>query len=401
MRSSPGDEFNPTGPDGESCVGNIEDPQNKLCDQWAAKVFYEEDFNEGYKAASTYKLEKGLDLSALINNSSFKDWRAFNTMRVKTSYQLKSKNTIWNDDKIDQRCIIENKLQLVGQLYVPYLLPGSTLRAIDSTDAKVEQLANNLTKANKPMVVKATGGANSEDDQLFPFCGKSRPDATELKNAIKTVLKSKVASFENWQIQMVLPGVLAEVCYNAGVKLNDDLGYKPLEMKVQTMWGKVVGATLETHPSSYWIRRDGTWYKWKSDQTNTNYWRERERVPLTSAAWNKAVHVLKTNWIDIVRHSEQVAGEVAATDELRVDWFVGDEVLGVRLNEISYMAGSSRWPKMMQEYMMKSFLGSYRHEREPCSSRADMCVENQAPSMCHSYKDEVLPRLDKQYDKIA
>jgi len=42
-----------------------------------------------------------------------------------------------------------------------------------------------------------------------------------------SVVKSKVDPFENWQIQMVIPGVLAEACYNTGVKLHDDLGYKP------------------------------------------------------------------------------------------------------------------------------------------------------------------------------
>jgi hypothetical protein len=63
---------------------------------------------------------------------------------------------------------------------------------------------------------------------------------------------------ENWTVTQVPRGVVVLPMYKLGA------ADRPLELKLQTVFGTVVGGTLHTHPWAVWVMADGALHAWKS-----------------------------------------------------------------------------------------------------------------------------------------
>ena len=109
---------------------------------------------------------------------------------------------------------------------------------------------------------------------------------------------------------------------------------KPLELKVQVLFGEVVGACLNTHPMFLWVTRDGAVIQWDPAtpgllKKGHGFWED-----LPGAILQLLLRCLAEHWHSLRRDSEQLA---VGLDELRVDWLLGDDFWGPRIGELTYM----------------------------------------------------------------
>lgn len=109
---------------------------------------------------------------------------------------------------------------------------------------------------------------------------------------------------------------------------------KPLELKIQVIFGQVVGACLNTHPMYLWVTRDGTVIPWNPTMPGLlkkghGFW---EKLP--EVIFQLLLRCLREFWPWMRQISEELAKNL---DELRVDWLLGDDTWGCRIGEVTYM----------------------------------------------------------------
>ena len=109
---------------------------------------------------------------------------------------------------------------------------------------------------------------------------------------------------------------------------------KPLELKIQVIFGEVVGACLNTHPMYLWVTRDGTVILWNPTMPGLlkkghGFW---ENLP--DVIFQLLLRCLRKSWSWMRQISEELAKNL---DELRVDWLLGDDTWGCRIGEVTYM----------------------------------------------------------------
>ena len=145
---------------------------------------------------------------------------------------------------------------------------------------------------------------------------------------------------ESWNQNAVPKGVLVQPLYALMVNVLEESERcepklrKPLELKVQVLFGKVVGASLNSHPMYLWVTRKGSVIQWDPQSKGLlkkghGLW---EDLPVN------ILHLLLTSlskyWSRISEESETIA---EGLDELRVDWLLGDPLWGPRIGELTYM----------------------------------------------------------------
>lgn len=109
---------------------------------------------------------------------------------------------------------------------------------------------------------------------------------------------------------------------------------KPLELKIQVIFGQVVGACLNTHPMYLWVTRDGTVIPWNPTMPGLlkkghGFW---EKLP--EVIFQLLLRCLRESWSWMRQISEELGKNL---DELRVDWLLGDDTWGCRIGEVTYM----------------------------------------------------------------
>merc|ERR1712176_801610 len=111
---------------------------------------------------------------------------------------------------------------------------------------------------------------------------------------------------------------------------------RPLELKIQTLFGEAVGATLNTHSQFLWVTRNGAVYLW--DQTAPGFLAKHQNgCPVLPGGVLKVLqHSLQQSWQQMRAESETLA-KTEGLDELRVDWLLGDPQWGPRIGETTYM----------------------------------------------------------------
>merc|ERR1712100_120135 len=92
---------------------------------------------------------------------------------------------------------------------------------------------------------------------------------------------------------------------------------RPLELKVQTVFGQVIGGTLNTHSQLLWVARDGGVQLW--DDAARSVWTRQKRLCRQEASLPAGVletlqRELHDNWIHIRTSSEQ-SSRAAGLDE--------------------------------------------------------------------------------------
>jgi hypothetical protein len=134
------------------------------------------------------------------------------------------------------------------------------------------------------------------------------------------------------------------------------------------LWGRVVGATLATHPQEVWISASGAVH----NGTCTPRCAYRNNIgngaPLVAATRESLERLLPTVWPGIRGTSERLAA-LFGIDELRCDWLIGSDRLGPLLNEVHFHTGAALYPVVVQQALTQAFLGGYL-DRLDCDAAA-------------------------------
>jgi len=111
---------------------------------------------------------------------------------------------------------------------------------------------------------------------------------------------------------------------------------RPIELKVQILFGETVGACLNTHPQFLYVFRSGEVYLWEQSSQGLLRRHHGHSEPLPEAALETLCAALREHWVQMRRDSEHLA-RCAGLDEIRVDWLLGDPRWGPRIGELTYM----------------------------------------------------------------
>ena len=274
----------------------------------------------------------------------------------------------------------------------PHTAAGATTAASEA--ASFVDALKRCVASNEPLAIKPRHGANGHAIALFPTPGETGLDA--LLSACEAALEvDNTRLGENWQLAQVPRGVVVQPLYcgfgrSASVSSEAALarpswqGQAPLELKVQTMFGVVIGATLHTHPWQFWVLGGcdkheggggGALHAWrevelepvhKDGKPNTSKrlrpprkWRKLHGAELPPAAVSRLCAVLRRDWRSIAALSSRLATR-AGLDELRVDWLVGDERWGPRIGELTYIGGAERLVPNLSKPFGRAFLAAHR-----------------------------------------
>jgi hypothetical protein len=316
--------------------------------------------------ARSYKLNRAADFAPFISKqtnkvgsivNAEKPW--FDCTYQRREWSRKEKNwpyrreLTWLNDKIAIKCMVDS---IDDQIMFPHVASAyfSDTTAMQQVHRKIQT----LYESNESFVVKCSHGANS--DCVLPVGPGKKATLETVKKFIKRAADLRVADYDHWLFHHSEPGIVVSHAYDSAIE-----GFlPPLEIKLLTMWGKVVGGTLHHAPDLAIISANGTLHVWETKQKLSN----EKSYTKTGGSRNSAdnVHVfrrlqkvLQEDWPKIRKFSERIA-QTAGMDELRVDWFLGSPVHGTMLNEITYVGGAQRYGCSMQHLLGLAFVGGYR-----------------------------------------
>jgi len=232
-------------------------------------------------------------------------------------------------------------------------------------------------ESGKKLIMKSSHGANSDALEFY----NSNSDGTiptfeSFKSTVNQFIAGTATSWEDWAVYQVRHGIIVEELFPKFEPFR-----KPIEIKVQTAWGKVVFATLESHPWDIIIDCNGRLHIIDRDRIFMQ--EQRELIPNKRSEWYKKYtdgtietfsethkelleRCLTENWDMIKTKSEEIAA-FSGTEEMRCDWFLAPSGSEVEkkciLNEIAYIGGFGRLSKPMQHKYVKCIVDGFRrHE---------------------------------------
>ena len=305
---------------------------------------------EGYDLTEACELPAELvDLCLQVSQPDCRDdtWDAVMYKRISSSWRHRRSELIWLDDKLEQ---VSRVAELLGSpLHLPVLAHAA---AGNAEQEKAMQMAV-MERADKgeAMVLKPRHGANSCFVSLWPQ--PQNMERFQLLQSLAEALHAEDRSWkkECWQLSQVPHGAILQPMYSILVPKMEDAGPRgrdaPMELKVQVLFGCVVGATLNTHPAPLWVASSGVIQIWEfQDLISRGQVRCKTldrcygRHPPTELL-SRLQDVLRSSWPFIRDSSERIC-RTAGLDELRVDWLLGDENWGARVGELTYMGAGSR-----------------------------------------------------------
>ncbi|CAJ1343311.1 unnamed protein product [Effrenium voratum] len=134
------------------------------------------------------------------------------------------------------------------------------------------------------------------------------------------------------ELQGVPRGVGVELLYPS-VGASSKEPERPLELKLQTIWGRVVGGTIHTS-QEVWISACGRVLR--SGSRARAALRRKYGAPPPWILNGTLEAMLREHWDFLVSESESIARRWGL-DEVRVDWFLGCPKLGPRICEVTWM----------------------------------------------------------------
>ena len=204
-------------------------------------------------------------------------------------------------------------------------------------------------------MVKPRHGSNGKFVALFgPL-----EDVEQVRQSIVEAHGARDASWrrESWTQNAVPCGVVVQPLYKPMAELAvGPRMWRPLELKLQVMFGKVVGGCLNSHPMYLWVTRAGAVILWDPKtpgllKKGHGLW-EALPEPVLQLLRESLAH----HWLEIRELSEQIAYDL---DELRVDWLLGDENWGPRIGELTYMGTMALDLAPVSQRLAKAFAANH------------------------------------------
>eukprot|EP00928_Gymnodinium_smaydae_P045482 TRINITY_DN30314_c0_g1_i1.p1 TRINITY_DN30314_c0_g1~~TRINITY_DN30314_c0_g1_i1.p1 ORF type:complete len:513 (-),score=92.31 TRINITY_DN30314_c0_g1_i1:67-1515(-) len=332
----------------------------------------EHDLLIGIRAAASKELitaceptEKLLDaFRQVLTTGSGDTWAEIMHKRIGETWRTRNPLTVWLDDKVAQ---VERTAELCGeQLHLPifaHALAGNADEERALCDAALR-----CRRQSEAIVVKPRHGANSRHISLWPQPADVPEE--EILAGVRVALAGHDLSWEKecWQLSQVPKGALLQPLYEVAVPSREGprSAAAPLELKVQVLFGEVVGGTLNTHPQVLWVTREGWIQLWElSDLQARGHVRchtldRRYGHSLPEGVLELLRSSLRSDWARIRAGSERLC-RAAGLDELRVDWLLGDERWGSRIGELTYMGAGSRVTPPLSKRLARAFAAAHLH----------------------------------------
>eukprot|EP00927_Polykrikos_kofoidii_P077353 TRINITY_DN74299_c0_g1_i1.p1 TRINITY_DN74299_c0_g1~~TRINITY_DN74299_c0_g1_i1.p1 ORF type:complete len:543 (+),score=48.94 TRINITY_DN74299_c0_g1_i1:81-1631(+) len=303
---------------------------------------------------------------ATVDPDSTKDtWDEMMCKRIGDTWRTRKRDLVWLDDKVAQ---VDTAASLCDGRAVHLPIYAWALAGDEEAERRVVEAAVHCIERAEPFVVKPRHGANSQ--HVFMWTDPSEADEIAVAACVKDAITSTDPSWnrECWQLSQVPRGVVLQPMYAIAVPKREESGPKnraaPLELKVQVLFGLVVGGTLNTHPQSLWVTSEGAIQVWKSADLRA---RGHVRCHTLDRIYGQVLpigaleilqRVLRTDWPHIRETSERISCG-AGLDELRVDWLLGDSHWGARIGELSYMGAGSRVTPAISRRLTRAFAAAH------------------------------------------
>ena len=285
-------------------------------------------------------------------------WGHVYKWRVQLTFQLRQ-DLVWLEDKVTQRRLMQYWPRDAAEP-----LPSHWFNADQQAEAEAE-LARLLAREGTCIVVKPRHAASGQGMSIL----RAPCDAATIAAAVRDAIAVKCKGGETWQLYQVPRGVGLEPLYPSFQHCPREPD-RPLELKVQTVWGRVIGATLHTS-KEVWVMPSGKLHWWATVAPNHAHKRSLQqkygRFPVRGAARASFSEMLEAlldaHWEIICRESEKIA-RLWGLDEVRVDWFVGCQQHGPRICEVTWMGTGERIPASLQHVVAQAFVAGHRRRVE-------------------------------------
>ncbi|CAK0837196.1 unnamed protein product [Prorocentrum cordatum] len=175
------------------------------------------------------------------------------------------------------------------------------------------------------------------------------------------------------------------------------------ELKLQVLFGEVVGGTLNTHPQLLWVTRAGCVQLWDlPDLQERGHNRCRQLERLYGRALPQEVlcllrQVLRRDW-QMIRGTSEKVTRSAGLDELRVDWLLGDEFWGSRIGELTYMGAGSRVTPPLSRRLARAYAAGHLVRLGRVSIELDAEGHNNSDALWPT--DELRPDRTRRYQTL-
>eukprot|EP00435_Cladocopium_sp_Y103_P045166 s1809_g12.t3 len=211
-----------------------------------------------------------------------------------------------------------------------------------------------------------------------------------MRTALQEALEVECKRGETWHLYQVEKGVGIEQIYpslGASIKEPD----RPLELKLQTIWGRVIGGTIHTS-QELWVTASGRVLRCDNRKSGIR----RKYGPIPSWILDGGFEtMLQEHWTFLVSESEGIA-RLWGLDEVRVDWFLGCPDLGPRICEVTWMGTGDRIPPQLQLPVAQAFFAGHRRR-----AKAKETIPKDATAEWWQFAANFVTLISKVYDTFC
>lgn len=328
------------------------------------------------------QLQTAWDLSDEPNAEELWDgdwnWLELMKVRIRQTYTQRPEELCWVYDKLEVKALCDS---VAGDaIFMPTLAAwrGGEEEDFEAVRAAVEQ--------DTPLIVKPTHGSEAVGVTIFSppsSCG----GLPAVLAAVEAALAARADRTEPWMLSNLRPGVVVQELYNSGEAACPMAGppfHCPLELKVQTLFGRIVFGTVRAFPWQVTVLPDGSIHRWASSRVVRSQglpkaWRAAWGAAVAPAALAGLRRTLASDWPRMVAATEAVARQ-AGLDEVRVDWMLGDRRLGPRIVELQYVGAAGNLRPELRPHLCRCFLRGHRRRWEEAAAAAAVPTPSATPA---------------------
>lgn len=350
-------------------------------------------------AASTFPLNPSIrpmlvdllaELPSSIGEEDFPSWRFVLDRRIALTWRHKPDSLSWLEDKAHQVRATAALLAARDPVHMPLLYEvGAPPDKECATKLFFEEHATKILETvdfGTGFFIKPRNGhdsmaASAWTPATLTALQKQHRLVPLLCDALRCCMEVKDRSFERecWGLSEIPSGVVVQPLYASASKIfyeeesstkinvksllvtshSRSVTHLPCEVKVHVLFGKALGAVLHSHASLVWITAEGSVKLLHSEGPPK---RKNERFKLCEAAEvcrRLVAPTLKVEWEKMKNVSEEIARK-AGVEELRVDWYIGDDKWKSRVGELTYQGAAFSGNELFGNVIVKTYLEGIR-----------------------------------------